>query len=306
MPKVSVVLPAYNGEKFIGKAVESALSQTYNDFELIVVNDGSKDGTAQVLSGFGAKIKVISQANSGIAKARNVGIEASRGQYIAFLDQDDFWLPEKLEKQMVLFEKDKEVGMTYTDTYVITDDNAKIRSFKLQKPHRGMVIEELFMNNFISTSSVIVKKECFEKAGLFDDSLSPVLDYDRWLNIAVSYKVDYIDIPLVMFRDHISTFRKNEIFTLGKAIATLEKFINSNAEVRDALGKRADKKIASFYILLGRRLLAKGDSKQAFFNFYIAVKMAKSISTFFHIVNSVFFDFAKNVLKNAKVGAVKF
>ncbi len=297
MPKVSVILPAYNGEKFIAAAIDSALNQTYKDFEIIVVNDGSTDRTAEILSKYGGKIRVISQANGGIAKARNVAIDNSKGEYLAFLDQDDIWLEDKLEKQMEVFDKDKEVGLVYSDTFVMTDGNVELKSFDLKKPYRGMVIEELLMNSFISTSSVVTKKECFDRVGMFDNSLSPCLDYDRWLYIATLYKVDYVDKPLVKFRDHISTFRKNEIFTIRKIIDTLERYIDNHPDVEKLMGRKVDKKIASCYVTLGRRLLTKGDFKEAFSSFGMAVKLSKSFFLIFPTAWLIFFDLTKNSIK---------
>ena len=298
MPKVSIILPAYNGEKFIAEAIDSVLNQTYGDFEIIVVNDGSTDRTAEILSKYGGKIRVISQANAGIAQARNVAISNSKGEYLAFLDQDDIWLEDKLEKQMEIFDKDKDVGMVYSGTFVMTAGNAELKSFDLKKPYKGMVIEELLMNNFISTSAVVTKKECFDRVGLFDNSLSPCLDYDRWLYIATLYKVDYVDKPLVRFRDHIATFRKNEIFTIGKIIDTLERYIDNHPDVKKSLGRKIDKKIASYYVTLGRRLLTKGDFREAFSSFSTAVNLSKSFFLVCHIAWLILFDLAKNSIKS--------
>ncbi len=205
MPKVSVVIPAYNCEKFISTAIESVLSQTYGDYEVIVVNDGSTDKTDEVLSRYASKIKKIYQPNKGPAEARNTGIANSEGEYVAFLDQDDAWLPDKLRMQVEVMEKNDKLGLVYTDTYVLKDkefNNANSlcrRSFQIRKPHRGAVLEYLFLGNFIATSSVMVRKECFSEIGMFDPSVVPSEDYDRWLRIAVAYEIDFIDAPVVNF-----------------------------------------------------------------------------------------------------------
>ncbi len=298
MPKVSVILPAYNGEKFIAGAIDSALNQTRKDFEIIVVNDGSTDRTAEIISKYGQAIRVISQANAGIAAARNAAINNSKGEYLAFLDQDDIWLEDKLEKQMEIFDKDKDVGMVYSDTFVITDGNVELKNFDLKKPYRGMIIEELLMNNFIATSAVVTKKECFDRVGLFDNSLSPCLDYDRWLYIATLYKVDYVDKPLVRFRDHISTFRKNEIFTIGKIIDTLTRYADNHPDVKKSMGNKIDKKIAYYRVTLGRRFLTKGDFLEAFSNFAAAIKLSKSFFPVLLIAWFMVFDLTKNSIKN--------
>lgn len=300
MPKVSVILPAYNGEKYIAAAIDSVLNQTYKNYEIIVVNDGSKDSTADILSGYGGKIKVISQPNGGIAKARNVAIGNSKGEYLAFLDQDDLWLPDKLERQMELLEKDKEIGLVYTDVYIMGDNNTELVSFKLRRPYRGMAVDQLFLNNFIATSSVITRKECFEKVGLFDQSLSPCLDYDRWLYIAAFYKIDYVDRPLVRFRDHVSTFRKNEIVTTEKIIETLRRFVDGYPEIRRMVGVKVDQKIAHYYVSLGNKYLAKGNFKDAFSGFHDALRTRRSFTMLFYIAFSVSSEMAKNLLRKMR------
>lgn len=287
MPKVSVILPAYNGEKFIAAAVDSVLGQTYTDYEIIVVDDGSKDRTAEILSRYGKKIKVVSQQNGGIAKARNIAIENSKGEYLAFLDQDDIWLPDKLGLQVALMEKDRDIGLAYTDVYIISDKGTELLSFELRKPHRGMAAEALFLNNFIATSSVMTKRECFEKVGLFDQSLSPCLDYDRWLNIAALYKIDYVDRPLARFRDHVSTFRKNEIVTAEKIVATLRRFIDSHPDIKKAMGVKAARVVSYYSINLGNKYLAKGDFDKASSGFCAGFEANPSLRTFFYTIFSV-------------------
>ncbi|MDO8525690.1 MAG: glycosyltransferase [Candidatus Omnitrophota bacterium] len=306
MPKVSVILPAYNGEKFIAAALDSVLGQAYTDYEIIVVDDGSKDRTADILSRYTGKVKIISQENGGIAKARNTAIENSEGKYLAFLDQDDTWLPDKLALQVALMESDSSLGLVYTDVYITNDKGAELLSFKLRKPHRGIAAEELFLNNFIATSSVMTKKECFEKVGLFDQSLSPCLDYDRWLNIAALYKIDYVDKPLARFRDHISTFRKNETVTAEKIVATLRRFIDNHPDIKRAMGMKASRVVAYYSINLGNKYLARGDFKKAFSAFRAALETGEPIGAFFYIVFSILRESAKNFLRLIKSKITKF
>lgn len=305
MPKVSVILPAYNGEKFITAAIDSVLGQTYKDYEVIVVNDGSNDRTAEILSGYGGKIKVITQENGGIAKARNVAIDCSEGEYLAFLDQDDTWMPEKLECQVPLLEQDKDLGLVYTDAYIMCDNGAELLSFDLRKPYRGMAVEQLFLNNFIATSSVIVKRKYFERVGPFIQSLSPCLDYDRWLSIAALYKIDYVSKPLIRFRDHVSTFRKNEIITTKKIVATLQGFIDNHPDVSKALGKKAGRKIAYYKIDLAKKHLIRGDFQDAFTGFGEALKTDPSADTFFRIIFALLLEPAIQLLRSIKSILIK-
>lgn len=279
MPKVSVVIPAYNCERFISTAIESVLGQTYGDYEIIVVNDGSTDKTDEVLSRYASKIKKIYQPNKGPAEARNTGIANSEGGYIAFLDQDDAWLPEKLRMQVEVMEKNNKLGLVYTDTYVLKDKefgNADClcrRSFQTRQPHRGSVIEYLFLDNFIATSSVMVRKECFSEIGMFDPSVVPSEDYDRWLRIAADYEIDFVDAPLVKFRDHIAAFAGNKIVTLTHAIDVLNKVLSEYPRLRSALGKRAGQRLSYFHAMLGKACLSKMLFKKALHNFYMALRL---------------------------------
>lgn len=279
MPKVSVVIPAYNCERFISAAIESVLAQTYGDYEVIVINDGSTDKTDEILVKYVQKIKVMRQPNKGPAEARNTGIANSEGKYIAFLDQDDAWLPDKLKMQVEIMEKNNKLGLVYTDVYVLKDkefgnaDHLYKRSFQMRQPHRGSIFEYLFLDNFISTSSVMVRKECLSKVGMFDPAVVPSEDYDRWLRIAAVCEIDYIDTPLVKFRDHIAAFAGNKILTLTHVIDVLNKMLSEYPNLRGALGKKADQRLSYFHVMLGKMYLSKMFFKNAFHNFYIALRL---------------------------------
>lgn len=147
MPKVSVIIPVYNCENFIEETLKSVLSQTYKDFEVIVVDDDSKDRTGEIVNVIKDKrIVYIHQENGGVSMARNNGILNSKGEYIALLDHDDLWLPEKLERQMPTLESNSKIGLVYSDCHIV-DSKGRItgRSFKDHPPHRGNIIPDLFL-----------------------------------------------------------------------------------------------------------------------------------------------------------------
>jgi len=240
---VSVIIPAYNSREHIAEAVQSALDQTYQPVEVIAIDDGSTDGTGEVLRSFGNKIRYIRKENGGPASARNVGIESAAGEFVAFLDGDDIWYPQKLEKQMSLFQGD--VGLVYArvDSF---DENGPVE--KVRKPLiRGEVFERLFNKNLISTSTVVVKKECFDKVGLFDEDpdLISVEDYDMWLRIAALTKVDFLDEPLIKYRLHPGGISKNyhrsyngEMKVLTKNLANVSgKYPRLKQEIRGRFAK---------------------------------------------------------------------
>jgi glycosyltransferase involved in cell wall biosynthesis len=205
MPKVSVIIPTYQSVKFVREAIDSVLAQTYRDYEVIVVDGGSTDGTIEVLSSYGNSIRVIRQNGKGISNARNNGVLASNGEYIAFMDSDDLWVPNKLEVQCKFLEsKSNIVGLIYSDALFFEEEkNGKLeRQSRMEKLYRGKVIKHLLETNFIPASTVTMRKSCFEKVGYFDESLEVCEDIDMWIRIAESFEVDYQDLVLAKIRWH--------------------------------------------------------------------------------------------------------
>ncbi|MCD6154734.1 MAG: glycosyltransferase [Candidatus Verstraetearchaeota archaeon] len=209
-PKVSVIIPCYNGEKFIGEAIESVLNQTYQNFEIIIVDDGSTDGSKSVIKTFlkDPRIKLIEhERNKGIPAARNTAIKASKGEFIAFLDQDDLWYPEKLEKSLDAFERGGEnLGVVFSDVDIEEKDGSvtrrTCRKYDPAKLGREGFIRALFWGNFIPTSSAIVRKTCFAQMGLLDEQLYGSDDRDFWLRIAGTFEFHHIPEALAKLRRH--------------------------------------------------------------------------------------------------------
>lgn len=172
MPKVSVIIPVYNGERFIGEAIESVLAQTYRDFELIVVDDGSEDQTAQKAKQYGDKLIYLYQPNSGVAKARNLGHARSAGEYLAFLDADDRWYPKMLETQVQAMDANPHVGLVYSDVDIIDEDGKILQEqYLTRRARRKKPIYSVIGNHGIPFPSASLKRrDIFEKAGCFDVS----------------------------------------------------------------------------------------------------------------------------------------
>ena len=189
MPTISIVITCYNYSCYLAGCLDSVLSQTFQDFEVIVVNDGSTDNTDEVIFPYikDPRIIYIKQKNSGQAKAKNTGIQKSKGRLIAFLDADDLWDTTKLEKQMPLFD-DKGVGVVYSRVRYIDEQGDDV-SFQHKStyltPRAGKITEFLFIDNFIPFSSSVVRRECFERVGVFDESIRMGIDWDLWLRISV-------------------------------------------------------------------------------------------------------------------------
>jgi perosamine synthetase len=193
-PRVSVIIPTYNAAEMVGEAIESVLAQTYSDFEIVVIDDGSTDHTEGTVRRFGDRVRYFKQENRGVSAARNAGIERSLGQYIAFLDSDDLWWPEKLAEEIPLFDADPKLGLVYCDWAVASGESVLQSSYhKDLRPARGYVFDELVQRGFILTSGVVVRRECLSDVGNFDKSLSVAEDYDLWLRISYRWKVGLVD-----------------------------------------------------------------------------------------------------------------
>jgi glycosyltransferase involved in cell wall biosynthesis len=223
-PKVSVIIPIYNMAGCLEKCLKSVMTQTFQDFEVLIVNDGSTDGLKEIVKNIadGEKIRYLEQKNKGISSARNLGIKNARGKYIAFLDVDDEWLPDKLQRQVGFLEKNEQCGLSYCDAYKINASGkvaGKCREKRM--PYRGRVCRQLFYSNFIVTSSVMVRKALLERAGLFDETIMihDGEDFDLWLRLSMLTEFAFTNIPLVKYILPEPTHRnidrlKNRIFQL--------------------------------------------------------------------------------------------
>jgi glycosyltransferase involved in cell wall biosynthesis len=214
---VSVVVPTYNRADLLSKAVDSALGQTYEDIELIVVDDGSSDCTLDMLAGYAdPRLRVVSLDHSGIpGKVRNAGVRVARGEFVAFLDSDDIWLPTKLERQVEVLMRSPTVGLVCSNARVIDDHGAELdhRYLAEEIEARGTELEELLRVNFIINSSAIVRRTLVEAVGCFSESsdLRALEDYDLWLRIAAASEVAYLPDALILYREHPGSVRRDAI-----------------------------------------------------------------------------------------------
>jgi len=203
-PLVSIIIPAYNRAGFLKEAIKSVLAQTYKNIEVIVVDDGSTDNTPKLVKQFTDKrIIYLRQENKGASSARNKGIESARGNYIAFLDSDDIWLPQKIEKQLEIFNISRcNPGLVYTGIqYMDYDGNLKKQKKIIR--FRGDILKRLLRKNIPGVgSTMLIKKECFEKCGLFDERLPSRTDLDMVIRISEHFTVDYVPEILALERIH--------------------------------------------------------------------------------------------------------
>ena len=269
MPKVSVIIPAYNVEKYIGETLDSVLTQTYSDFEVVVVDDGSQDQTASIIKQYQTKypkkIRLIQKENGGPSKARNVGIKASTGEYIAFIDADDLWLPGKLEKQVGYFEKQpSQVGLVYTNAKKFDEQGIWTLPKRYRKKRAyGWIYKDLLRQNMIPNQSVIVRKRCFEEVGFFEEFLDIIEDHDMWIRIAMKYEIAFLEETLSLYREHSQGRSKGDEKTMNREIGVMEKHLkiaSGNIEFEDIIKRAFSRRLYElgyFYLKEGRMPAAR-------------------------------------------------
>ena len=240
MPRVSVIIPAFNASRFISQAIESVLDQTFTDRELIVVDDGSTDDTASLVMKYGEKLRYIYQKNQGLSSARNTGIVKAEGEYIGFLDADDYWDREKLRHQVALLDSSPDTGVVYTALKVVDKDNREIEERGCLV--RGRVFFSLLTENCVvgSCSSALIRRECFEKAGTFDEMLSASEDWDLWLRIAPYYLFDFVDLPLTFYRIHEGNMHKDLVLMEKNVFHVIDKLFKREALNQEVVRRQGE------------------------------------------------------------------
>jgi glycosyltransferase involved in cell wall biosynthesis len=247
MHKVSIIMPVLNGERYIHIAIESILAQTYKNYELIIINDGSTDSTAERVQTFAGKLdlKVIRHATrQGVVPSMNDGLRVASGDYIAFLDHDDAWLPNMLATQVTYLQQFPGVGMVHSDFQTIDSEGHVIEESVALCRERirpsGHVFRELFMDSFIVGNSVLIRRECFDQLGGFNRDLMWG-DYHMWLRIARHYRIDYIPKVLVKYRQHANQETRSLPARLDRdpvAISALKKILEVYPEARQEMGEK--------------------------------------------------------------------
>jgi len=218
-PAVTVVIPTYNRAHTVPRAIDSVLAQTYQDLELIVVDDGSTDDTAARVSRYeDSRVRYLQQPeNRGVSAARNRGMREAKGEFIAFLDSDDTWFPKKLEKQIGHFQNaSEEVGLVYAGVESIWDDGS---TWCFRPKHRGDLYLHLLRTNPLhaGASSVVIRRSVIRTIGFFDESIPAIEDYDYWIRVSRYYEIDYVDELLSRYYDNLDADRRSR-----EAVANLE------------------------------------------------------------------------------------
>ncbi len=264
-PLVSVVITAYNASRWIAETLDSVLAQDFTDFEVIVVDDGSTDDTAQVVAGYAERVCCIHRPNGGQPSARNVGIRAARGEYIAFLDADDLWSKEKLRLQVDLL---KRTGLAwgYCEAWAFDGESGKslFKFGELVRQYDGDILESLFLADFIPSPTPVIRKSVFEHVGYFDEDRTVRIgeDWDMWLRIAACYPVGLVTEPLAYYRVHETSMTGGEtpLSRLHGQLSVIEK-----AVVREPvrLGPLRRHVLAERYVASGKGYAGMGRTSMA-------------------------------------------
>jgi glycosyltransferase involved in cell wall biosynthesis len=266
---VSVIIPTYNSDKYIGEALDSVLCQTYADYEIIVIDDGSTDDTKKIIEEHYPLVRYYFVENRGVSSARNLGISLAQGEFIAFLDADDRWLPDKLEKQTALFQSDDNLGMVFTENYFF--DEHGIKKNKLNKRKRlmyGDIVRNIFLNSYVATPTVMVRKSVFDAVGFFEEGLTVAEDDNMWMRIAMRYGVELLDEPLVLCRvteGSLSRTNRNIFLGVRKHIEIIK---NKYPDIYKYLGNSAiRRKYSDLFFSEGYNHFSKHQYKKARINF---------------------------------------
>ena len=225
MPRVSVIIPAYNAAWCVRRAVDSVLAQSFRDYELIVVDDGSQDETAAILASYGDALRVVSKPNGGLSSARNAGIAAARGEFVAFLDADDWWLPAKLARQVALMDARPDLLFCATASGVQTPTGERLADWRCGAADDSALASIFATNAHVagSGSAVLAKRAAFARAGGFDESLRSLEDIDMWMRLAALGGFACIDEALAVIEKSANSMSGNLAVMRAAAIQVMRK-----------------------------------------------------------------------------------
>lgn len=251
-PKITVVIAAFNAESTLKDTLDSVKAQTFQELEIIVVNDGSTDQTTTILESYSKEydsLRIVSQKNMGVSRARMNGIYASRGEWVAFLDADDLWMPDKLELQVAELERHSDAVLVFADQIDVIGEREDSRTnFQQKPPARGRVLAQLFFGNFISTSSVIVKRSAIVDIGGFNPKLRVNEDTDLWLRLSEVGEFCYVDKVLVRRRIlSTSLTRSRQLECYKQDLEIIEFWLKRRPDMFKVTDKLVSRRIGSIW-----------------------------------------------------------
>lgn len=275
-PKLSVIIASYNHQDYIAETLRSLEEQTFEDFEIIIVDDGSSDKTVEVAKRAQSRAQIHTQENQGVVAARNRGIEKAKGRYICFVDSDDVVMPDRFAKQVALLDGDTELGLVYADALIIDSKGEQIGKFGEVYPVvPGDTAQMLAMHYcFTPMITVMVRADVLRKTGPFEKP-GPISDYMKWIEIAHISKVHYDPEPLGCWRRHRASTSKqaNKVKSYAKTRAALKRTLRKYPTLETEIGNKIIKRYSRSYFLTAFWLAADGNVKRARKYYCKAVKL---------------------------------
>ena len=281
LPKITAIIPTYNRAHYLGIAIKSVLEQTFDNFELIVVDDGSSDNTRELVEEFSdQRIRYVYQKNRGISAAMNTGIRAARGCYVARLDSDDMWLPDMLETLAKVLDAHPKIGLAYGKAQAMNKDGepfSQIRAYAGLYPEDSL--RSMLCGDCICNIAILVRRSCFEKAGLFDESLLVNEDWDMWLRVALHYPFAFVDQVLARYRYHDGNITNIHSTLLGEHFdgrrKVLDKFFN-RTDLSPEISAMKPEAYHQTYLWVGNCWLGLKEYQKTLLYFFKAVWVSES------------------------------
>lgn len=252
-PEVSVIMNCLNCSKFLGEAINSVYAQSYDNWEIIFWDNASTDNSAEIAGSYDEKLRYFrGEKTVPLGHARNLAIGKARGEYVAFLDCDDMWVPEKLEMEMGLLERKPDLMLAYSNCDIVDSAGNTIRTaFDSENPERGYIFNELLSRyNFIPLLTVVAKKEVLDEMGLFPEDYKSAADYDLFLKVAYKYPVDYIDRSLAKYRVHEGNFSQNQDVGIKEELEIINGWLHKDSKLKNELGMKIQLKKMRRYAAL--------------------------------------------------------
>lgn len=261
MPLISVVIPVYNGEKTIRQTIESVINQTFSNFELIVIDDGSQDSTLDIVRSISdSRLKVFSFPNAGLAASRNRGIQLASGDYISFIDADDLWTGDKLEAQLKALLDNPQAAVAFSWTDCI-DESGQFSRRGNYSTVSGNVYAQLLLTDFIENgSNLLIRSEAFKKVSYFNESLPAAEDWEMWLRLAANYEFVVVPSPQVLYRLSTTSMSANVV---RQEAACLQVIDQAFAQAPDSVQHLKKPSLANLYKYLTYKVLAGVPDPQA-------------------------------------------
>ncbi len=270
IPLVSVIIPTFNRATWLSGAINSVLDQTFKNYELLVIDDGSNDNTREIVASFEGHVRYLFQSNSGPSAARNTGIKETKAELLAFLDSDDRWLKNKLQVQVDLMMNNPNTKICYTDEIWIRHGK-RVNPKKIHQKYSGWIYKKCLPLCIISPSSVMIHKEVFDKVGFFDESLFVCEDYELWLRISRYYPITFINKPLIIKNGGHADQLSHRLWGMDRfRVQALEKVLQDNSLADE------DRKATIEILQKKCTILANGFFKRSKIdegNYYLAIKM---------------------------------